>query len=36
VLSVPMRGGKKTPIFGPDNRLMPGVADPETVFRKRT
>ena len=22
--------------IGPDNRLMPGVADPETVFRKRT
>jgi 2-polyprenyl-3-methyl-5-hydroxy-6-metoxy-1,4-benzoquinol methylase len=36
VLSVPMRGGKKTPIFGPDNRLMPGVEDPEAVFRKRT
>jgi 2-polyprenyl-3-methyl-5-hydroxy-6-metoxy-1,4-benzoquinol methylase len=36
LLSVPLRGDKKTPIFGPDNRLMPGVEDPETVFRKRT
>ena len=36
MLSVPLRGEKKTPIFGPDNRLMPGVEDPETVFRKRT
>jgi len=36
LLSVPLRGEKKTPIFGPDNRLMPSVEDPETVFRKRT
>jgi len=36
LLSVPFRGEKRTPIFGPDNRLMPGVEDPETVFRKRT
>ena len=34
LLSVPYRGAK-TPIFGPDNRLMPGVEDPDTVFRKR-
>ncbi len=34
LLSVPLRGGRKTPIFGPDNRLMPGVEGPETVFRK--
>ena len=36
LLSVPLRGEKKTPIFGPDNRLLPGVEAPETVFRKRT
>lgn len=24
-----------TPIFGPDNRLMEGVTDPDAVFRKR-
>jgi len=35
LLSVPYGGERKTPIFGPDNRLMPGVDDPETVFRKR-
>ncbi|MGN6571534.1 MAG: class I SAM-dependent methyltransferase [Pseudolabrys sp.] len=35
LLSVPLRGDKKTPLFGPDNRLMPGVEDPDTVFRKR-
>jgi SAM-dependent methyltransferase len=35
LLSVPFRGERTTPIFGPDNRLMPGVADPDTVFRKR-
>lgn len=35
ILSVPYRGAHKTPIFGPDNRLMPGAENPETVFRKR-
>ena len=35
LLSVPLRGEKKTPVFGPDNRLMPGVEEPDTVFRKR-
>ena len=34
LLSVPFQGSK-TPIFGPDNRLMPGVEDPAAVFRKR-
>jgi SAM-dependent methyltransferase len=34
LLSVPCHGSK-TPIFGPDNRLMPGVEDPDAVFRKR-
>jgi 2-polyprenyl-3-methyl-5-hydroxy-6-metoxy-1,4-benzoquinol methylase len=34
LLSVPIGGERKTPIFGPDNRLMPGVEDPDTVFRK--
>lgn len=27
--------GEKTPIFGPDNRLMEGLDYPDTVFRKR-
>jgi SAM-dependent methyltransferase len=27
--------GQKTPIFGPDNRLMEGLEYPDTVFRKR-
>lgn len=35
LLSIPVRG-EKTPIFGPDDRLMPGIDDPDTVFRKRT
>ena len=34
LLAVPFRGSK-TPIFGPDNRLMPGVECPDAVFRKR-
>jgi SAM-dependent methyltransferase len=34
VLRVPLRGVAKTPIFGADNMLMPGVDDPDTVFRK--
>ena len=34
LLSVPVGGERKTPIFGPDNRLMPAVEDPDTVFRK--
>jgi 2-polyprenyl-3-methyl-5-hydroxy-6-metoxy-1,4-benzoquinol methylase len=34
LLSLPIRG-EATPIFGPDNRLMPGVNAPDTVFRKR-
>jgi 2-polyprenyl-3-methyl-5-hydroxy-6-metoxy-1,4-benzoquinol methylase len=34
ILSVPFRGDNKTPIFGPDNRLMPGIEAPETVFRR--
>jgi len=35
LLSMPYRGERKTPLFGPDNRLMPGVEDPDAVFRKR-
>jgi SAM-dependent methyltransferase len=34
LLAVPLQGGA-TPIFGPDNRLMPGVEYPDAVFRKR-
>jgi hypothetical protein len=31
-----VRDGRRTrtPVFGPDNRLMPGVGNAETVFRK--
>jgi SAM-dependent methyltransferase len=35
ILSVPLRGPKRTPIFGPDNRLMAGIDYPDTVFRAR-
>lgn len=34
ILSLPLQGPKRTPIFGPDNRLLPGVDYPDTVFRK--
>lgn len=34
LLSVPFRRAR-TPIFGPDNRLMPGVEYPDAVFRRR-
>lgn len=26
----------RTPVFGPDNRLLPGVIDDEAIFRKRS
>lgn len=34
ILSVPIPGPKQTPIFGPDNQLMPGLAYSDAVFRK--
>lgn len=34
ILSAPVRGTKQTPIFGRDDRLMPGADYPDTVFRK--
>lgn len=35
ILSIEIpKGGKSTPIFGPDNRLMPRAEYPDTVFRK--
>ena len=35
VLSVPTKATKgKTPLFGPDNKLLAGVDYPDTVFRK--
>ncbi len=34
LLSLPIPPARFTPIFGPDNRLMPGVSYPDTVFRK--
>lgn len=33
ILSVPTPGGG-SPLFGPDNQLMPGAEYPDTVFRK--
>lgn len=33
-LKVPERA-EKTPLFGPDNRLIPGAEYPDTVFRKK-
>lgn len=37
VLRVPYpSAGRRPPIFGPDNRLMPGVEYADTVFRKKT
>lgn len=36
ILSIPSSsGGRRPPIFGPDNRWMPGVDYPDTVFRKQ-
>ena len=35
ILKVPLAGGRKSPIFGPDNRLLSGVDYPDTVFRKK-
>jgi SAM-dependent methyltransferase len=35
ILSVPIRGKKRTPLFGPDNSLLPDREYPDTVFRKR-
>ena len=34
-LQAPLRSALQTPIFGPDNALMPGVAYRDTVFRRR-
>jgi 2-polyprenyl-3-methyl-5-hydroxy-6-metoxy-1,4-benzoquinol methylase len=34
LLSLPTQGSAKTPIFGPDNVLVPGADYPDTVFRK--
>ena len=37
VLSVPFPvNGQRTPIFGPDNRLMRGIEYTDTVFRKKS
>ena len=35
ILRVKIPAAAKTPIFGPDNQLLPGVEDTDTVFRKR-
>jgi SAM-dependent methyltransferase len=35
LLSLPVPPQAYSPIFGSDNRLMPGVTSPDTVFRKR-
>jgi len=35
VLRVPVGGKKRTPLFGPDNRLLPDAEYPDAVFRKR-
>ena len=35
VLRVKIPAAAKTPIFGPDNQLLPGVEHTDTVFRKR-
>lgn len=35
LLRVPAAGARKTPIFGPDNVLIPDADYPDTVFRKR-
>jgi len=34
ILRVPHSGAAKTPIFGPDNVLIPDADYPDTVFRK--
>jgi 2-polyprenyl-3-methyl-5-hydroxy-6-metoxy-1,4-benzoquinol methylase len=34
ILRVPLQGAAGTPIFGPDNVLIPDADDPDTVFRK--
>ena len=34
-LGVKLSPSAKTPLFGPDNQLLPGVTDLDTVFRKR-
>jgi hypothetical protein len=33
-LRLPHAGAAKTPIFGPDNVLIPDAVYPDTVFRK--
>jgi 2-polyprenyl-3-methyl-5-hydroxy-6-metoxy-1,4-benzoquinol methylase len=35
ILQAPLRSARQTPIFGPDNALMPGAAYRDTVFRRR-
>jgi hypothetical protein len=35
ILRVKIPAAAKMPIFGPDNQLLPGVEDTDTVFRKR-
>jgi hypothetical protein len=34
ILKVPVQSPQTQPLFGPDNRLMPGLEYPDTVFRK--
>ena len=36
ILRVKIPAAAKSPIFGPDNQLLPGVEYTDTVFRKRT
>lgn len=36
LLSRPAQRPERTPVFGPDNRLIAGADNPETVFRKLT